>query len=145
MKYTTNITVGFRHVDWARIVFYPRYFEMFNQVVEQWFEESLQCPFYRLHEEWGNGIPLVDSACQFSRANHLGEQITFTLGVQKLGSRSFTVVIEGRHRGELCVSARLTMVWVTLSEPLAAIPIPDSVRQVMADYLATSDESEAIA
>jgi|TARA_B100001079_G_C16380161_1_gene501662 4-hydroxybenzoyl-CoA thioesterase len=143
VKYTTNISVSFQHVDWARIVFYPRYFEMFNQVVEQWFDEALGCPFHRLHQEWGNGIPLVDSECRFRRANHLGDQITFELGVLKLGRCSFTVVLEGSHRGELCVGAQLTMVWVTLAEPVAAIPIPQDVRRAMKPYLKNTNKQES--
>jgi|TARA_Y100000294_G_scaffold178015_1_gene206439 4-hydroxybenzoyl-CoA thioesterase len=142
VRYTTNINVNFQHVDWARIVFYPRYFEMFNQVVEQWFDEALGCSFHRLHEEWGNGIPLVDSECRFRRANHLGEQITFELGVLKLGRCSFTLVLEGRHLGELCVDAQLTMVWVVLTQPVTAIPIPQDVRQAMELYLRDTKQQE---
>jgi|TARA_B100001964_G_scaffold241939_1_gene315489 4-hydroxybenzoyl-CoA thioesterase len=142
VKYTTHITVKFQHVDWARIVFYPRYFEMFNQVVEQWFDEGLGCSFHRLHEEWNNGIPLVDSQCRFRRANHLGEQITFELELLKLGRRSFTLMVKGSHLGELCVDAQLTMVWVTLTQPVAAIPIPQDVRQAMEPYLRDTNQQE---
>ena len=41
MSFTTTRKVRFEHCDPAGIVFYPRYFEMINGTVEDWFEEDL--------------------------------------------------------------------------------------------------------
>lgn len=142
MVFTTSITVGFRHVDYARIVFYPRYFEMFNEVVERWFDEALGCPFSKLHEEWSAGVPLVNSECQFRRPNHLGDSLDFSLQVSKLGRGSFTLDIEGSHKGVSCVTARLTMVWVSLGERLQSSPVPIDIRQLMSAYMIAPDEIE---
>ena len=40
--FTVDIPVRFQHTDPAGIVFYPRYFEMINQVIEDWFAEKLR-------------------------------------------------------------------------------------------------------
>jgi len=128
--FTTSITVGFRHIDYARIVFYPRYFEMFNEVVERWFDEALGCPFGKLHEE------------QFRRPNHLGDSLDFSLQVSTLGRGSFTLDIEGSHKGVSCVTARLTMVWVSLGERLQSSPVPIDIRQLMSAYMVAPDEME---
>jgi acyl-CoA thioesterase FadM len=33
--------IRFQHIDYAGIVFYPRFLEMLNGLVEDWFEEAL--------------------------------------------------------------------------------------------------------
>jgi 4-hydroxybenzoyl-CoA thioesterase len=50
--------IRFQHVDYAGIVFYPRFLEMLNCLVEDWFEEALGRPFSQMHET--NGIRAVD-------------------------------------------------------------------------------------
>ncbi|MEG1266654.1 MAG: acyl-CoA thioesterase, partial [Myroides sp.] len=50
--------IRFRHTDFAGIVFYPRFLEMLNDLVEDWFDEALDRPFSKIHET--NGIPTVD-------------------------------------------------------------------------------------
>ena len=66
--------VRFQHVDYAGIVFYPRFLEMLNCLVEDWFEEALERPFSKMHET--NGIPTVDLKIQFRNAARLGEILT---------------------------------------------------------------------
>ena len=34
--------IRFKHVDYAGIVFYPRFLEMLNDLVEDWFEEVIK-------------------------------------------------------------------------------------------------------
>ena len=55
--YKTPITVLFRHCDVAGIVFYPRYVEMVNDVIERWLDEALGCSFKEMHLERHAGIP----------------------------------------------------------------------------------------
>jgi 4-hydroxybenzoyl-CoA thioesterase len=115
---------------------------MFNEVVERWFDEALGCPFGQLHEEWAAGVPLVNSECQFRRPNHLGDSLDFSLQVSRLGQGSFTLDIEGSHEGVSCVTARLTMVWVSLGERLQSSPVPIDIRQLMSAYTVAPDEME---
>jgi len=63
--------IRFKHVDYAGIVFYPRFLEMLNDLVEDWFEEALHRPFSEIHET--NGIPTVDLKVQFKNAARLGQ------------------------------------------------------------------------
>jgi acyl-CoA thioesterase FadM len=43
--YQREIPVRFGHCDPATFVFYPRYFEMINSFVEDWFEDGLEASF----------------------------------------------------------------------------------------------------
>ena len=49
-QFTKQEKVRFQHVDYAGIVFYPRFLEMLNCLVEDWFEEALDRPFSKIHE-----------------------------------------------------------------------------------------------
>lgn len=78
--------VRFQHVDYAGIVFYPRFLEMLNGLVEDWFEEALDRPFSKMHET--NGIPTVDLKIQFKNTARLGEILTKKLWVKELKNSS---------------------------------------------------------
>ncbi|RZL42309.1 MAG: hypothetical protein EOP00_23650 [Pedobacter sp.] len=78
--------IRFKHVDYAGIVFYPRFLEMLNDLVEDWFEEALDRPFSKIHET--NGIPTVDLKVQFKTAARIGELLTKNLWVNELKNSS---------------------------------------------------------
>ena len=84
--------IRFRHTDFAGIVFYPRFLEMLNDLVEDWFDEALDRPFSKIHET--NGIPTVDLKVQFKNAARIGEILTKKLWVKELKSSS---VVCGFH------------------------------------------------
>ena len=44
--FVSQVEVRFRHCDPAGIVFYPRYFEMINDFVEEWFDKGMGLPFH---------------------------------------------------------------------------------------------------
>ena len=46
--FVSQVEVRFRHCDPAGIVFYPRYFEMINDFVEEWFDKGMGLPFHAL-------------------------------------------------------------------------------------------------
>ena len=58
-RFRTRRGVEFHHCDPAGIVFYPRYFEMLNSVVEEWFGERNGLPFDRMHRIERRGVPTV--------------------------------------------------------------------------------------
>lgn len=114
-------------------MFYPRYFEMINQVVEDWFAGPLGQDFRSLHEELNTGVPTVSIECKFTRPSRLGDRLTFRLGVERLGGSSFTLDIVADHDGEQRVKARLVLVCVDL-ETIRVRPIPDQIRARMSAF-----------
>ena len=85
-RFPRQVLVRFQHIDYAGIVFYPRFLEMLNCLVEDWFEEALDHPFSKMHET--NGIPTVDLKIQFKNAARLGEILSKKLWVKELKSSS---------------------------------------------------------
>ena len=112
--FTKQEKIRFKHVDYAGIVFYPRFLEMLNDLVEDWFEEALERPFSKIHET--NGIPTVDLKVQFKKAARLGETLTKKLWVINLGGASVTCGFrfEAEH-GKTCLEGEVTLVNVAIS------------------------------
>jgi len=107
--------IRFQHIDYAGIVFYPRFLEMLNCLVEDWFEEALDRPFSKMHET--NGIPTVDLKVQFKKAARLGETLTKKLWVKELKSSSMICGFRFEDEsGNTCVEGEVTLVNVKIAE-----------------------------
>lgn len=107
--------IRFQHIDYAGIVFYPRFLEMLNCLVEDWFEEALNRPFSKMHQT--NGIPTVDLKVQFKKAARLGEMLTKKLWVKELKSSSVICGFQFEdENGNTCLEGEVTLVNVKISE-----------------------------
>ena len=107
--------IRFQHIDYAGIVFYPRFLEMLNCLVEDWFEEALDRPFSKMHQT--NGIPTVDLKVQFKKAARLGETLTKKLWVKELKSSSVICGFRFEdENGTTCLEGEVTLVNVKISE-----------------------------
>lgn len=112
--------IRFQHIDYAGIVFYPRFLEMLNCLVEDWFEEALDRPFSKMHET--NGIPTVDLKVQFKKAARLGETLTKKLWVRELKSSSMICGFRFEdENGNICLEGEVTLVNVKISEDRSSI------------------------
>ncbi len=129
--------IRFEHIDFAGIVFYPRYLEMLNALVEDWFEEALHRPFHKMHET--NGIPTVDLKVQFKKAARLGETLTKELWVKELRSSSLLCGFLFKNQdNETILEGEVTLVNVTIETDRKAIksePFKDEIRNKIAFYL----------
>ncbi|HEX7404014.1 MAG TPA: thioesterase family protein, partial [Usitatibacter sp.] len=96
--------VRFHHCDPAGIVFYPQYFVLFHELMEDWFREGLGLD-YTAFVAGGHGLPTVKVECEFLASNPLGDVIAFELAIEQLGNSSLTLRIVGRARGTDCLRA----------------------------------------
>lgn len=128
--------VRFSHVDCAGIVFYPRYFELYNEIVEDWFAEALGCPFAQLFQRFGSGVPTVRIACEFSAASRLGDDLQYELVVTELGRSSFSIEITARCAGELRLKGSSTLVFAQVVDGRPkSLAIPPDLREAMTRYV----------
>jgi len=121
----------FKHCDPAGIVFYPRYFEMLNDVVEAFFDEMLDFSFSQVLEK--NGVPTAQINTTFSAPSRLGEQLKIDLSVTRLGGSSLHVNFEARCEDELRFSAASVLVFV--DQDGRPTPWPDSLRNKIQSQL----------
>ena len=128
--------VRFGDCDPAGIVFYPRYFEMFNNLVEDWCATGLGKSFRNLHMEQGLGLPTVHIETDFVAASELGETLRAELQVRKIGAASITLDIrllgpDGIDR------VRCTLVLVLLDlHKRSAVSLPEALRTRIARFCA---------
>jgi 4-hydroxybenzoyl-CoA thioesterase len=133
MSYEKVVAIEFNHCDPAGIVFYPRYFEMTNSVVENFFADVVGFPFRRITMEEGRGIPTVRIEIDFRAPSRLGDRVVFTLDILRIGSRSATVRIVGRGDDGVRLEGRFTLVWTERDG--RAIPWPGEIRARFEEHL----------
>jgi 4-hydroxybenzoyl-CoA thioesterase len=123
-KFTTRIPVRFGDCDPAGIVFYPRYFEMINGLVEDWCAQALGFSFHDMHLRDGWGLPTVHLETDFLAPSELGDNLRAELRVTKMGGASLHLAIRllGPDNAER-VRAQVVLVSMDLRER-RAIPMP---------------------
>jgi len=86
-RFTRETTIRFEHCDPAGIIFYPRFFALVNETVEDWFA-SLGHSFKSMHVDGRKGIPTVRFEAEFVSAVRIGDTLTQSLGVDAVGRSS---------------------------------------------------------
>jgi 4-hydroxybenzoyl-CoA thioesterase len=135
MSFKVRTQVRFAHIDAAGIVFYPRYFEMLNGAVEDWFDQDLGCPFSTLHKVRGLGAPTVHLETDFVAACELGEWVDISLEVERLGDKSVTLSFAFTVAGERRLGGKVVLVCMQLGVK-RALAWPDDLRAGMQNALA---------
>lgn len=131
--------VRFGHCDPAGIVFYPRYFEMLNELVEDWFAHALGLPFDTLIGQRGLGLPTAQLDTRFLRVSRHGDRLSQRIHIERLGGSSLTLRIA--FIGDDGTRVEFTQVLVCTSlathKPQA---FPDDLRAALERALALSQE-----
>jgi len=133
--FSVSIPVRFADCDPAGIVFYPRYFEMFNALVEDWCAQGLGMPFREMHVTQRIGLPTVRLETDFVAPSELGETLRAELAVRRIGGASLQVALRllGADGGER-VRAKVVLVAMDL-DARCAVPLPRALRERAAAYV----------
>lgn len=126
--------IRFHHCDPAGIVFYPQYFVLFNELVEDWFNQGLGIDFARFHVEQGLGVPMASIVCRFLSPSKVGETLRLSLSVSRIGNSSLELAVTGSANGEARVEATLTIVLASLATK-RSLPFPAAMRTQLERYL----------
>jgi 4-hydroxybenzoyl-CoA thioesterase len=120
--------------DPAGIVFYPQYFVLMNELVEDWFNRGLGIDFARFHTEGRRGIPMAHLECDFVAPSTVGETLDWTLWVEKIGGSSLTLAVEAKLRDDVRVRATLVVVQASL-DSRRSVPFAPEFRQKLARFM----------
>ena len=126
--------VRFQHCDPAGIVFYPHYFVLFHELVEDWFNEGLGESYAALVKHHGMGLPMVKVECEFLAPNSIGDIVALHLMVKRIGTSSIVLGIKGMARGRESIRATLTVVHASIRN-LRPVPVPDELRAALARFM----------
>jgi 4-hydroxybenzoyl-CoA thioesterase len=141
VPYRKQVLVRFGDCDAAGIVFYPRYLEMFNSLVEDWYRDALLFSFTEIVTTRGWGLPTVHLEVDFAASSVFGEHLSATLYVREIGTSSLTLDIslqgpDGSDR----VRGKIVLV-LSDRRNHKAIPIPADVRRRILAFKAASGDS----
>lgn len=107
--------IRFQHCDPAGIVFYPRYIEMINATVEDWFEH-IGISFADIHGPMDAAIPIVSLEVDFRSPTRLGERIELELDVERIGRTSITLRVRAALLDETKFISKLVLVYISKTD-----------------------------
>ena len=126
--------IRFSQTDPAGYVFYPRFFEMFQAAVEDWFYEGLEVNYAdRFKAGWG--LPTAHTECDFYKPCRLGDRFELQVIPERVGNSSITIRYIGRVNGELCLKARQVLVAIDTQNHGRPQPIDADLRERLSWYL----------
>jgi 4-hydroxybenzoyl-CoA thioesterase len=121
------VEIEWGHCDPAGIVFYPRYFEMFDASTAHLIATATGLSkFDLLRKHSAAGFPMVNTGAEFLRPAKYGDRVRIDSTVTRLGTSSFDI----RHRlfngEELAIDAFEKRVWVQHTDEgkIRAAPLP---------------------
>jgi len=127
---TRTVRIEWGDCDPAGIIFYPRYFEIFDAATAALFERALGLTkFQQLKHFDFAGYPLAKTRAKFIRPTRFGDDVTVDSSI-KFGRSSFEVEHRLSLNGAVCVECSETRVWVVRDPSTGGIkaqPVPDEV------------------
>lgn len=132
--YETVLPVRFGQVDYAGIMFYPRFFDNFHAVFEDMFGDRLGVPYMSILADRRIGFPTVSIKTDFRKPFRFGEPMRLVLDTAKLGHSSATLRYRGFNgdEAEPSVEALCTIVAINL-DTFETMPFPADIRSVLTD------------
>jgi 4-hydroxybenzoyl-CoA thioesterase len=132
MVYKRNTRIEWGDCDPAGIVFFPRYFAMFDSCTTALFTQALGMSKYQFTRHYGfAGYPMVDTRARFLKPTKFGDDVEIETQVTEFKRSSFNVQHRLTLGGELCVECLDTRVWVQRAgddpEKIRSMPIPQEV------------------
>jgi 4-hydroxybenzoyl-CoA thioesterase len=132
--------IRFHHCDPAGIVFYPQYFVLFHELVEDWFNRGLGIDYADFISKERRGLPTAHIDCDFRAPSKIGETVQMRLCVKRIGTSSLTLAVSVHAGDEVRVTANQVLVLISLEDG-SVLPIPPSLRRRFARFL---QEPEAV-
>ena len=127
-----TVRIEWGDCDPAGIVFYPRFFAIFDASTTALFERALGMTKYKFIERYGIvGYPMVDTRARFIAPAKFGDDVVIESTIKEFRRSSFDVEHRLTNGGALAVEGFETRVWAARdpSDParIKSAPIPEEV------------------
>lgn len=126
---TRTVRIEWGDCDPAGIIFYPRYFEIFDASTAMLFEAALGITKLEMFKTLDfTGWPLVRTQARFVRPTRFGDDVTVTSSIT-FGRSSFEIEHKLSLKDELCAECSEKRVWTVRDEQgrLKSHPVPAAV------------------
>ena len=130
--YRHDVVVHWGDTDPAGIVFYPNYFEWFDQSTRL-FWDSLGLDWDSLAKKFGIvGLPIIEAKARFITPSMFRDEIVVETHISKWNDKTFEVSHAVLNRGVRAVEGYEIRVWAQKrpDDPsrLKAVPIPEEIK-----------------
>jgi 4-hydroxybenzoyl-CoA thioesterase len=141
MAFVHRVTVPFEDVDYARVVYFARFFSYCHRTFEAFFPSELGLSYAQVIGERNLGFPIVRAEADFHGPLRLGETCRVEMEVVKAKGRSVTCRYR-LHRGETGESvAVVTLVVATIAvDTFRSVELPQDVRDALLRHAVPLDE-----
>jgi 4-hydroxybenzoyl-CoA thioesterase len=128
-SHARTVRIEWGDCDPAGIVFYPRYFAMFDHSTTLLIERTLGLSKHQLYETYAfAGYPVVETRARFLLPSAFGDDVVIETSLTAVRRSSFDLTHQLRKDGALAVEGFETRVWAVRdpAQPgrLKAEPIP---------------------
>ncbi len=132
LKNSRSFRIEWGDCDPAGIVFYPRYFAMFDHSTTMLISAASGLSKYELLKKYSfAGYPMVDTRGKFAIPTRFGDDVTIESEFTKVGKSSFEIEHKLMKDGKVCLEGFETRVWVSKdpADPskIRSTPIPDDL------------------
>ena len=128
--YQHKLTVPFRDIDAAGVVFYAHLFRYAHEAYEH-FMQQIGCSLQELLAEGSYLLPLVHAEADYRRPLRHADKLKIELRLKRLGRTSFTLGYRILGEDQL-EHASLKTVHVVLDRTTQRpLPLPDSLREAL--------------
>ncbi len=126
---TRIVRIEWGDCDPAGIIYYPRYFEIFDASTSALFEAALGITKNQMFKTLAfTGWPLVHTQARFLKPTRFGDDVTVVSSI-KFGRSSFEIDHKLSVNGEPCAECSEKRVWTTRDAQghLKSHPVPEQV------------------
>ena len=126
---TRTVRIEWGDCDPAGIIFYPRYFEIFDGSTALLFEAKLGFTKFEMFKRLAfAGWPLVRTQARFIKPTRFGDDVTVESTIA-FGRSSFDVMHKLSLKGDLCCECEEKRVWTVRDADgrLKSYPVPPEV------------------
>jgi 4-hydroxybenzoyl-CoA thioesterase len=132
LKNSRSFRIEWGDCDPAGIVFYPRYFAMFDHSTTMLISAASGLTKYELLKKYQMaGYPMVDTRARFMVPTRFGDDVTIESAFTKVGKSSFDINHKLMKNGDLALEGFETRVWVGRDpqdpSKIKSKPIPDDL------------------
>jgi acyl-CoA thioesterase FadM len=129
----TEVAIRFSHCDPAGIVYFARYFDLLNGVVEDWFSGALGLDYHAFIRDRRVGLGYAHAAIDYARPCRMGERLGFAVLVERIGGGSLALSVPAYVAGQGALVARLVIATTDLDRH-RSIPLPEDLRAALEAY-----------
>lgn len=136
-SFETTRVLRFGDCDPAGIAYFPRYFDLLNGVVEDWWS-AMGHPWKILFGRRRIGLPTVRFEADFRAPAFLEDELHFSLSIKHIGTRSVELRHFVRRDGKVLWQASQILVATSL-ETHRSIAWPDDLRAALFSFQEGTD------